>query len=248
MSLVEQTLFGKVHKVDDSIKLLRDTMPKEGYWAGNSGGKDSAVLDDLLIRAGVKYDSHYSVTTIDPSPLIYNLRENYPHTIFDKPKMPLLKKLIVSGYPDAEYRWCCRLYKERGGGGRLCTLGLRRDEGHNRGKRKIIELCYKDPSKRIVNPLLIWTEDNIWQYIHENKLPYCKLYAEGFKRLGCIGCPLKQKKERLYDFERFPKWRNVFIKAFQKRIKYQRERNLKNAYRWDCGEDAFNWWINSERH
>ncbi len=201
----------------------------------------------------MKYDSHYSVTTIDPAPVIYNLRENYPHTVFDKPKMPLLKKLIVSGYPDAERRWCCAMYKERGGSGRLCALGLRRDEGTNRSNRKFVEICYQDPTKRMINPILTWSEEDVWEYIHENNLPYCKLYDEGFKRLGCIGCPLKNKKERVFDFERFPRWRRAFIRAFQRRMEYQRSggargKVLKNAYRWGSGEEAFEWWLNSERH
>ena len=55
-------------------------------FAGNSGGKDSAVVDYLLQKSGIKYTSIYANTTIDPPGTIKHIRENYPHTVIMQPK------------------------------------------------------------------------------------------------------------------------------------------------------------------
>jgi phosphoadenosine phosphosulfate reductase len=39
-----------------------------------------------------------------------------------------------------------------------------------------------------VNPILDWTELNIWAFITGENLPYCELYHEGYRSLGCVPC------------------------------------------------------------
>ena len=76
--LIEKTLFGEtVDKVEIAIKRLKQFEPPEGYFLAFSGGKDSIVIKKLADMAGVKYDAHYSNTTIDPPELIRFMRQNY---------------------------------------------------------------------------------------------------------------------------------------------------------------------------
>ena len=45
----------------------------------------------------------------------------------------------------------------------------------------------------IVNPIYEWSDSEIWDYIRENNIKYNELYDMGYKRVGCILCPLAKK-------------------------------------------------------
>lgn len=53
-------------KVKIAIERIKAFEPEEGYYLAFSGGKDSVVCKALLDMAGVKYDAHYRVTSVDP--------------------------------------------------------------------------------------------------------------------------------------------------------------------------------------
>lgn len=53
-------------KIETSIKRLRSFEPPEGYFLAFSGGKDSQCIYHLAKMAGVKFDAHYNVTSVDP--------------------------------------------------------------------------------------------------------------------------------------------------------------------------------------
>ena len=78
-------------------------------------------------------------------------------------------------------------------------------------------MCYKTHTT-LVNPIIDWTDAEVWEFIREYNIPYCCLYDEGFKRLGCIGCPMGSVKQRQREFERYPKYKNLYLLAFQKMI------------------------------
>lgn len=69
MGLHEITLFGELDRVQLAVNRLRLNEPKEGYYVAFSGGKDSCVILDLVKKAGVKYDAHFNITTVDPQNL-----------------------------------------------------------------------------------------------------------------------------------------------------------------------------------
>ena len=39
-----------------------------------------------------------------------------------------------------------------------------------------------------VNPLIKWSETDVWDYIKENRVPYNKLHDKGFPSIGCAPC------------------------------------------------------------
>lgn len=71
-------------KIDYSINLLRRAEPMalrmsdKGFFLAFSGGKDSQCLYHIAKEAGVKFEAHYQLTTLDPPELVYFIREHYP--------------------------------------------------------------------------------------------------------------------------------------------------------------------------
>jgi len=56
----------------------------------------------------------------------------------------------------------------------------------------------------VVSPIIHWQADDIWRFIVDMGLPYCKLYDQGYTRTGCILCPMAARNARLRDLERYP--------------------------------------------
>lgn len=111
----------------------------------------------------------------------------------------------------------------------------------NEEKRRMIESCVIK-GKHILNPIIDWTESEVWEFIKKYNLPYCKLYDEGFSRLGCVGCPMGGRRNMLREFERYPKFKENFIRAFDRMIS-KREKDGLETGSWKTGKDVFNWWL-----
>jgi len=56
-------------KVKISIERLQHFEPPEGYYLAFSGGKDSQCIYHLAMEAGVKFEAHYHITTVNPPEL-----------------------------------------------------------------------------------------------------------------------------------------------------------------------------------
>lgn len=107
--LIEQTLFGTVDKVADAIKLLRAHEPPEGYYLCFSGGKDSVVIYDLAVKAGVKFDAHHNITTVEPPQLMKFIRNHYPDVINEHPPITMYQLIIKKKLPPLRFiRYACR--------------------------------------------------------------------------------------------------------------------------------------------
>lgn len=241
MALIEDTLFGRIDKVQIAIERLKTFEPPEGYYLAFSGGKDSQCIYHLAQMAGVKFDAHYSVTTIDPPELIYFIRKYYPDVIWNRPKKPFLTLLPEKGFPTRQNRWCCAVYKEGGGSGRRIVTGIRHAESNKRAGRKMVEQCYRDSSKTYINPIIDWTDNDVWEFLRP--YPHCSLYDEGFRRLGCVMCPMSIRPVR--EAMRWPKMKEQFRKAFHRL--YEKRGDRPAFSRWNNADEMFEWWINDKR-
>ena len=191
-----------------------------------------------------KYDVHYNNTTIDPPELFAFIRNNFPECQIHYPQKPFLKMMIDKGFPPLRHqRWCCVSLKEYGGEGRLVMTGIRKEESYRRTKRNNFESCAKS-YKWFLHPIFDWSELDVWEYIKNNNIQYCKLYDEGWKRIGCLFCPMNYYKNRLRDFERYPKHARAFERVFIKI--YEKNKDRESYNRWKSGEEMFWWWLTNE--
>ena len=241
---MQLTLEGKL--LDDiAIDRLRAFEPPEGYWLAFSGGKASVCAKDLCLRAGVKFESHYNVTGIDAPEVVYFIRQFHPDVIFEMPEMSIWKWIEKKGLPTRQHRWCCEKLKERGGHGRRVVTGIQWSESFKRSKRQIVEACFKDKLKVYINPIIDWQDVDIWQYMKERNLPYCKLYDEGFTRLGCILCPMAGSRKE--EGDRYPKireaWHRAALRYFEKHLTDTKTDGIK---RFADGEQFWQWWLSGK--
>ena len=65
--------------------------------------------------------------------------------------------------------------------------GLRASQSVTREQMQLVE--YDESNKVIkLNPLLAWSEQDVWDFIKENKVPYNKLHDQGYPSIGCAPC------------------------------------------------------------
>ena len=96
----------------------------------------------------------------------------------------------------------------------------------------------------IVNPIYEWSDTEIWEYILENDIVYNELYDVGYKRVGCILCPLAKKSEKQRDMIMFPSYKERYIKAFEKMLESRKQKGKDdNTGAWKDAESVFRWWI-----
>lgn len=240
--LKEETFFGKIDKVQQAINRIKLHEPEDGYYVAFSGGKDSVVVLDLVRRAGVKFDVHHNLTGIEPPELIYFIREHYSDVITESPKKSIWQLIVDNGMPPTRLmRYCCKELKEKGGVGRFKITGIRHAESYKRSKRGFFEPCIHNTGTRFLNPIIDWSDEEVWEYIKKYNVPYCKLYDNGWKRIGCMFCPMSTEKEKLMQIEKYPKYKNLFVKTFQKMIDKRKEDGKECS--WFSGEECFNWWV-----
>lgn len=221
-------------------------MDSRGYLLAFSGGKDSIVILDLAKRARVAFEPVYNVTTIDPPDVICFMRKYHPEVRFDRPKVSLLKKLETKGFPRRQGKWCCAHYKERSGAGRLILTGIRWAESIRRRSRQMVEACFEDKTKRFLHAIIDWSDEHVWIYIRERGLPYCKLYDEGWKRIGCIFCPNSSPQEKAECMTRYPRYEALFRRAFRRLYANRKASGAKSVDRWADGDAMFDWWIRDD--
>lgn len=265
-------------KVEIAIKRIKSFEPEDGYYVAFSGGKDSQCIYHLCKMAGVKFNAHYNVTSVDPPELVQFIRKNYPdvqmkaqhysdnnpkHYYTDGRAKPITMWSLIEDHtmpPMRKSRYCCANLKEPGGEERIVITGVRWAESNNRkhlhglvdfqskpdgtkrianamnakyklnkkgnvimnddndANRRMVEQCYRT-RKTIVNPIVDWTDDDVWGFLNDNNIEHCSLYDEGFLRLGCIGCPLAGGKQMKKQFERWPQYKFAYIRAIQRMIK-----------------------------
>ena len=209
---------------------------------------------------------HYHITCVDPPELVQFIKKEFPFVLRDRPKETMWQLIEKKQMPPTRFvRYCCQALKEGGGKNGFCVTGVRWAESsrrkNTRGEleiyapsakdkrilnadneedRRLIEHCLQK-RKYICNPIVDWSDEQVWGFIRKERLPYCELYDQGKKRLGCIGCPMASREERIRDFEKYPKFKDAYIRAFDRMLENRRKSGLETE--WKTGNEVMEWWI-----
>lgn len=248
-----------------SEKLALRLDPENGFYNTFSGGKDSQCLYHLVKMAGVKAKTHMNLTSVDPPEVIRFIKTQYPDVELIKPKMSIYdmtkKKHLL---PTRRFRWCCYEFKETSGAGKVTLVGVRKQESARRAKRQEVSTtikgkrneetfdqwseheekmvtCVGGKDKILVSPILEWTEKDVWEFLYVNGIPHCKLYDQGYTRIGCICCPMSNYRQRLRDIRKYPHVKRGWLKTIVWLIDNGYvDHNFQNA------EIGFKWWISEK--
>lgn len=189
---------------------------------------------------------------------------NYPY--YKGQRVTMWSLIPQKGFPPARIqRYCCAVLKETAGDGRYIATGVRWAESARRKKtRGIYETAHKAPSKRIIltndnddrrklfetcmqrrsaicNPIIDWTDTDVWDYILSEHIPVNPLYQCGYSRVGCIGCPIAGLRMRRKEFADYPKYREAYIRAFDQMLRVLAAKGKETH--WQTGMDVYHWWM-----
>ena len=240
-----------------------------------SAGKDSEVLLELAKRSGVPFEVRHNLTTADAPQtmrlvhtVFKDLEQGGVPCRIERPKMSMWQLIPHKGFPmTRRVRYCCQYFKEGGGKNRMVATGVRWAESVKRKKRGIFEDSHSNIEKKIVlmndnddkrrlfercemkakticNPIIDFTTDEILDFYTNECKYHNPIYEMGFKRCGCIGCPMASKA-RIMEFEIFPNYKKMYIKAFDRILEVRKQRGLETRLNWQNGQEVFDWWLSA---
>lgn len=194
-------------KVERSLQLIKEAYGKygDGLVVANSLGKDSVAVWDLAKRANPKIRGFIITTRFKPRETVDFMNEEvrrYPELKVYKSDAKIPDRLYETD-PDK----CCDILKVEPVkraveemGVTCWVTGLRCTEGRTRTDFKEVE--ERDKGLIKLNPILIWKEREVWQYLALYGVKVNPLYAEGYRSLGCAPCT----KITNEDNERAGRW------------------------------------------
>lgn len=124
--------------------------------------------------------------------------------------------------------------------------------------------CIRGKETLLISPIIEWTDDDVWTFLNTLQIEHCELYNQGWKRIGCIGCPMSSLKQKLSENERYPHVKRNWIKAI-KEVRAA-DNTILNTYKKDIwrakpssdrlteeqeneiAENIYDWWISGKSY
>lgn len=214
-------------KIDGSIRLLRTIQavhPDDVIEIAYSGGKDSDVILQLAKEAGINYRAIYKNTTIDPRGTLQHVRDMGVEVL--QPKQSFFKLVEQKGMPNRYTRFCCEKLKEYKVLD-VVVMGVRRAESAKRAENynEPTECRYYGSKKNYaeaIYPILEWSNNDVREFIQDRGITLASVYYDENgvlhteRRLGCIGCPLASRKQRLKELKKYPNIVRAYARALCK--------------------------------
>ena len=110
-----------------------------------------------------------------------------------------------SGYLDQFEEWSAEQMKKK-------YKNLNQDQ-FSYDKEKEIR-CINGKDSILISPIIDWTERDVWEFLNEVvKVPHCELYDKGYKRIGCILCPMSSPKQKRRELQDYPYVKEKWLQA-----------------------------------
>lgn len=238
------------------IQELAAKFPRENIVLSFSGGKDSTVTADLVVKAlsDPSLVHIFGNTTLEfPFTIEYaeRFKKNNPKAIFKVAKNKEQNFYEVCediGPPARMLRWCCFMFKT-GPISRVITglyrdksiltyYGIRKCESVSRSKYNRIEdnaESTKIQQQTVATPIFFWKDIDVWLYILGEEVDFNDAYRLGYDRVGCWCCPNNNIRaeflSQIYMPEQYEKWHN-FLVDFAKRIGKPDPEEYINSGKW----------------
>lgn len=207
-ALIEKLNFKE--KVERSLRLIDKAYKKYGDFlvVANSLGKDSSAVWDLAKKVSKDIKGFIITTRYKPRQTVEFMKmmvEKYPELKVFKSDAEIPDEL----YKTNPYK-CCEILKViptriaiEEMNVKCWITGLRATEGRTR--MDFTEIEERDPGLIKLNPILLWKEREVWQYLALNNVLVNPLYKQGYRSLGCQPCTIITDSEN----ERAGRWFNT---------------------------------------
>jgi phosphoadenosine phosphosulfate reductase len=190
-------------KIDATLDILRAAVRDYGKVVYSSSlGAESIVLTDLIW----KHVPEIEIFTLDTGRLpeetinlIERLERRYNRRIrIYYPDPAALEALVAKNgingfYNSVENRLACchvrkvEVFNRAVKGAGAWVTGVRHEQSATRAQVKAVEFDAANGLAKI-SPILDWTNEDVWDYIRANKLPYNPLHDKGYSSIGCAPC------------------------------------------------------------
>ena len=224
----------------DYIKQISSKFNISSIFVSFSGGKDSTVTSDLVMRA-LETESivhMYGDTTLEyPTSAEYirqfkNEHKKTPILIAKNNDQDFDNLCEVIGPPSRVMRWCCTIFKTgaitkkieqtyKNQTKILSFQGIRRMESLSRSKYDRDTDSPKITKQKVSSPIIDWSDFDVWLYILSNNLLFNEAYKQGFSRVGCWCCPNNSSWSEflssIYMNKQFKNFRNILY-SFAKKV------------------------------
>jgi len=157
-------LLAKINKKARIFTLDTGRLPEETY----------DIMERVRAKYGINFEVHFpdtkKVEKLEHSKGFYSFRDSIENR-----------------------KECCRIRKIEPlkialSNLKAWTTGLRREQAVTRASMQKIEIDEGNGGIYKVNPLIEWSEKDVWDYIKKNKVPYNKLHDQNYPSIGCAPC------------------------------------------------------------
>jgi phosphoadenosine phosphosulfate reductase len=191
VELVQRLNFAE--KVERSLKLIREAYEEfgDGLVVANSLGKDSVAVWHLAKQVSPDIRGFIVTTRFKPRETVAFMKEEVSR--YPELKVFRSDETIPANLHSTDPDLCCEALKVKPTRQAIeemdvaCWVtGLRCTEGRTRTEFREVEERDKGLTK--LNPILLWYEREVWQYLALHSVPVNPLYTKGYRSLGCSPC------------------------------------------------------------